>query len=70
MTNTIEALLPVVADSWEQLRGCDVFRLLEEISNVAGAQLLVAASYVMEQRPDLSREVLDSIDELIGEHCG
>lgn len=49
--------LPVVADSWEQLRGCDVERLLDSISYDDQDEVADAAEIIKAKRPDLTAEV-------------
>jgi hypothetical protein len=60
----IDRMLPIVADSWEQLRGCDVFRLLDSISYESRESLDNAARIIVGKRPDLLDRVEDAASEI------
>lgn len=53
----LNRVLPVVADSWEQLRGCDVERLLDSISYDDQDGVADAADIIKAKRPDLTAQV-------------
>lgn len=55
--NCMDAVLPIVADSWEKLRGIDVDRLLNSIDYESLSSLNEAAEIVKKKRPDLLNEV-------------
>lgn len=57
-------VLPVVADSWEQLRRCDVERLLHSIHYVTVEGLYQAAEIVKAKRPDLADTVSQEAEVL------
>ena len=61
----LNRILPVVADSWAQLRQSDVYRLL---LNFAGdlAALSQACQIVFEQRSDLRDEIADAAVDIAG----
>lgn len=59
----IQTMLPIVADSWEQLRGCDVFRLLDQIVYDNEDSLEFAADVIRGHRPDLTEEIQDAVNE-------
>lgn len=63
----IETVLPVVADSWEKLRGCDVYRLLTSTHYDSAASLEQACQIIYDERPDLRDEIGDSAVEIAGE---
>ena len=48
----INRMLPVVADSWDRLRGCDVDRLLISIYYETLSGLYNAGKIVKSKRPD------------------
>ena len=60
----LDAVLPVVADSWEKLRGCDVYRLLSSIYYETLKGLYDAGKIVTGKRPDLHQEVTDAVKEI------
>lgn len=53
----LNRVLPVVADSWEQLRGCDVERLLDSIAYDDQDGVADAADIIKVMRPDLAKQV-------------
>lgn len=55
--NCMDTVLPIVADSWERLRGIDVERLLNSIDYESLSSLNDAAEIVKKKRPDLLNEV-------------
>ena len=59
-----ENFLKLVADDIEQLRRCDVFRLLSTAADIDAASMRVMAKYVVQHRDDLIDEVCDVIAEL------
>ena len=65
----LNRVLPVVADSWEQLRRGDVDRLLDQIHYDDKQSLLVAAGIIATQRPDLQKQIDQSV-EWISEERG
>jgi len=60
----VERQLPIVADSWAQLRPCDLFRLLESFPP---AGMRAGAAIVAAQRPDLAERVTLEAGELAAE---
>jgi len=60
----LNRVLPVVADSWEKLRKCDVYRLLGQIQYDSLESLRIAGSLVTKERPEYAQAVQDAIDEL------
>jgi hypothetical protein len=67
MNNTIETrlsrLLPVVADSWKQLRACDVFRLLDSL-RCSPDERTEAARLIGVYRPDLRNRAFADLAEI------
>ena len=63
----VNTVLPVVADSWEKLRGCDVYRLLDSILYRDENGLHDAARIVLGKRPDLAHHVNEAIADLEAE---
>jgi hypothetical protein len=57
-----ESLLPIVADSIDKLRGCDVFRLLEA-SQQHYAKMI---EYLLSSRPDLKPDIMSADWEIDG----
>lgn len=57
----LNRVLPVVADSWPQLRRSDVDRLLNQIHYDNKESLLVAAGIVAAKRPDLQKQIDESV---------
>ena len=57
-----ENLLPIVADSIDKLRGCDVFRLLEA-SQKHYAKMI---EYLLANRPDLKQDIMSADWEIDG----
>jgi hypothetical protein len=55
------AAIAIVADSVAQVRRTDVFRLLDTFE---GAERTALARYLRQNRPDLSAEIEDCLDEL------
>ena len=66
----IEVVLPVVADSWEKLRKCDVYRLLNQIHYDSHDSLTSAARVIVHKRPDLCDEVRGCVSEIMAEYGG
>lgn len=66
----VERVLPVVADSWEQLRGCDVYRLLDSFAYLEEDKthdmpgLRQAAEVIAKRRTDLANHVQEAVDDL------
>lgn len=56
-----ELYIKVAADSIQQLRRCDVFRLIDGASS--GAAATSVANYIIRNRPDLRGEVDDCLNE-------
>ncbi len=65
----LNRVLPVVADSWKQLRRSDVDRLLNQIFYDDKSSLMVAAGIVAAKRPDLQKQIDQSV-EWISEERG
>jgi len=63
----LEQLLPIVADSWEQLRACDVWRLLSALDFKSIQEIENAAEIVAIHRPDLASKARDEAGEIIEE---
>lgn len=59
-TEDVERMLPIVADSWTQLRRCDVYRLLSQF----GAECRDAGTIVLTFRPDLKKHVNDACEDI------
>lgn len=59
-TEDVERMLPIVADSWTQLRQCDVYRLLSQF----GADCRDAGAIVLTFRPDLKKHVNDACKDI------
>ena len=57
-----DSLLPVVADSWRKLRGCDVYRFLGMATNRP-----TLAADIIRERPDLAEVVRETLAELAEE---
>jgi hypothetical protein len=57
----LDGMLKVVADSWEQLRCCDIFRLLDTTPEAHRAAM---ARRIKKQRPELAPEVDTVLSEL------
>lgn len=67
MTACLNRVLPVVADSWAQLRKSDVFRLLDQvIAYTSPAELEQACNIIYSKRPDLRDEIVAAAVESIG----
>ena len=66
----IETVLPVVADSWDRLRACDVYRLLDQIAYETPESLAIAGGAVVAHRPDLFDAVAEAVDDLKRESFG
>ena len=60
----VDKVLPMVADSWQQLRKADVYRLLDQLHEEYPDQLHEAGKIIKQQRPDLKHEVEDCLEEL------
>jgi len=58
----LNRVLPVVADSWAQLRRSDVDRLLNQIHYDNKVSLLVATGIVATKRPDLQKQIDQSVE--------
>jgi hypothetical protein len=67
VSELLTTVLPVVADSWDKLRGCDVYRLLDAILYQDEDGLHEAARIVMGKRPDLSHYVGEAMADLEAE---
>jgi hypothetical protein len=65
----MDRVLPVVADSWEQLRRCDVYRLLDQIAYDDAKSIADARDFVIAKRPDLKSQANEVCADLI-EECG
>ena len=63
----LDRMLPVVADSWEQLRGCDVYRLLNSIYYESLGGLYKAGDVVVAKRPDLAEAVAEAVRDIHAE---
>jgi len=59
-------LLPIVADSWKQLRKSDVYRLLNSIGSDLPASIEQAANVIHSQRPDLRDEIAECAVDIVG----
>jgi hypothetical protein len=59
-----KAALPIVADSFAKLRGCDVYRLIDRIGYLYGISVREAAEYIIDQRPGLKRHVEQAVAEI------
>ena len=62
----LNRVLPVVADSWKQLRKSDVYRLLNSIAYDSPAGLQQACNIVFAQRPDLRDQIAEAAVEIVG----
>ena len=60
----VNSMLSIVADRWSTLRGCDVYRLLDQFDledqNAIG-------DVIKRKRPDLKRHVDEALTDLEGE---
>lgn len=63
----LDTVLPVVADSWEKLRRCDVYRLLDQIHYTGAESIARAAQIIAAKRPDLATEASDCASDLMEE---
>lgn len=63
-TQQVDNALTVVADSWPELRRCDVFRLLATTWPEMREELVAGIEF---HRPDLVDEANDVIREMIAE---
>ena len=61
MTEHVESVLPVVADSWTLLRKSDVYRLL---SQFGADELDEVAEIVLAMRPDCKKQVTEAVDDI------
>lgn len=57
-------MLPIVADSWDRLRGCDVYRLLSSVYYEKLASLYAAGEAIKTKRPDLTGKVDEAVAEI------
>ena len=64
----LTTVLPLVADSWGTLRGCDVYRLLDAIAYDNASSLTKAGEIITAKRPDLRHDVEDALADLQDEH--
>lgn len=60
-------LLPVVADSWDRLRGCDVYRLLDLVLQEDEDGMHAAARIILGKRPDLAHHVMEAMADIEAE---
>lgn len=58
----LDTVLPIVADSWDQLRGCDVDRLLDQFHYEHVDSLNEAGNIIAKQRPDLHERVAAAVE--------
>jgi hypothetical protein len=65
MENQLNAMLPVVADSWDRLRGCDVDRLLSCIKFKDVQSIKDAGSIIVAKRKDLEDYVCEAVSYYI-----
>ena len=61
---TVELLLPIVADSFEALRACDVYRLVSAIVDNPANDGASCCDAIVERRPDLAETVADALADL------
>ena len=61
MTEHVNRMLPVVADSWTQLRKSDIYRLL---SQFGVEELDEASAVVLENRPDCKKQIIEDIADI------
>ena len=66
----MNTMLPVVADCWLNLRGCDVYRLLNQFNYERLTSLKQAALLIIKKRPELKQHVDDARVELQQEYTG
>lgn len=64
----MDRTLPVVADSWPQLRRIDVERLLNHIKHDNKESLLTAAGIVVAKRPELQKHVDQAVEWISSEY--
>ena len=62
----IDNLLPLVADSWQQLRKSDVYRLMCEAREMD--MMPLAMKVIKHERPEFSTEVQDAELEIWAEY--
>ena len=60
----LETVLPIVADSWEQLRSADVYRLIDNIAYENIESLCEAGKIIIGKCPQLESEVQNVVDEI------
>jgi hypothetical protein len=61
MEKKLNEMLPVVADSWARLRGCDVDRLLSCIEFKDVKSIQEAGSIIVAKRKDLEDYVCEAV---------
>lgn len=66
----INLVLPVVANNWQSLRKCDVFRLLNQIHYTTQKGLTDAGNIIKQERPEFTEEVDECVAELRDEVHG
>ena len=54
LTETLNRALPVVADSWDHLRRCDIYRLLSVPHYDGPADVYIAAGIIGNRRPEFA----------------
>ena len=57
-------MLPIVADSWGQLRSIDVYRLIDAIAYESVESLCKAGEIIIDKCPQLESEVQNVVDEI------
>lgn len=64
----MDRALPVVADSWPQLRRLDVERLLNHVRHDSKESLLTAAGIVAAKRPELQKYIDEAVEYISSEY--
>ena len=62
--NCLDIVLPVVADSWDKLRKCDIYRLMDQIHYESKESAFAAAAIIASHRPEFRQEAEDCAAEL------
>ena len=66
-TGDLTSVLPVVADNWSKLRGCDVYRLIDQFDYDYHK---TAGQVILHVRPDLKNEVSEALADLEADAIG
>lgn len=64
MRDTVNKMLPIVADSWDKLRSCDVYRLISSVPFGSMDEMGEAVNVILSERPDLAETISDVANEV------